>query len=86
MTEKLVNSVILVKTHAGYAFKVAERLRKIPEVKEVYVVLGPYDLVLHLENCPIEKIGKLIVDDIQLSEGVTQTLTLVVTDTFNRST
>ncbi|VVC04859.1 putative HTH-type transcriptional regulator [Candidatus Burarchaeum australiense] len=53
-----------------------EKLAKIPEVYEVHIILGEYDLLVKVRGKSIEDIGETAVQKIGLMKGVSKTLTM----------
>ena len=58
--------------------QVAEAMGKIPGVRFVDVVTGPYDVVIRAEAAEIDGLGELVVAKVQAVVGVTRTLTCPV--------
>jgi DNA-binding Lrp family transcriptional regulator len=62
----------------GWVKETKGRLRKIPGVKEVYGVLGRYDLATIVEAETLEKLAVLVADEIRAVPGVQSSETLTV--------
>jgi len=65
----------------------AEEIAKIPDVQEVYIVAGDWDIIVKICSEHIDNIANDIVDKIRLVSGVSRSLTYVcfeeVKDTDN---
>lgn len=57
-----------------------KKLREIPNVKEVYVVYGVYDIVARVEADTMEKVKETITWSIRRLDKVRSTLTMIVVD------
>ena len=62
----------------GAEDRVMEELAAIPEVKAVYFVYGPYDIIIKIDAPDIEKIRSIVRDKVRKIEGIRSTTTLVV--------
>lgn len=65
---------------------VAEEIRAFPEVQEVYVITGDWDLLIKLRAESVEAVGKFVVDKLRLVEGLEKTLTCMVFETIKETT
>ena len=73
-----VSSYILIQTEVGKAEGVVEAVRTIPGVVQADDVTGPYDVILRAEASSIDELGRMVVSQIQLVDGITRTLTCPV--------
>ncbi len=73
-----VSSYILIQTEVGKAEGVVEAVRTIPGVVQADDVTGPYDVILRAEAASIDELGRMVVSQIQLVDGITRTLTCPV--------
>jgi len=55
-------------------------LIKIPEIKEVYIVYGTYDVVAKIEADTLEKIREVITDKIRRLSDIRTTVTMIVVE------
>jgi DNA-binding Lrp family transcriptional regulator len=53
----------------------AEDITKIPEVYEVSVISGDWDILLKVRTSSVEEIGKLVIDRLRSMKGVEETQT-----------
>ena len=65
---------------------VAEEITEFPEVQEVYVITGDWDLLIKLRAESVEAVGKFVVDKLRLVEGLEKTLTCMVFETMKETT
>ena len=61
--------------------KLTKDIASIPEVKEVEIIGGEWDLLVKIRGQSIEQIGKLVLDKIREIKGVDKTLTLAAWET-----
>jgi len=65
---------------------VAEEIAKFPEVQEVHIITGDWDLLIKLRAESVEAIGKFVVDKLRLINGLEKTLTCMVFETVKETT
>ena len=69
---------VLIQTEVGKAEQVARNVRSIDGVREAENVTGPYDVVVKVEAENVDQLGRLVVSEIQMIQGITRTLTCPV--------
>ena len=65
---------------------VAEEIAKFPEVQEVQIITGDWDLLIKLRAENVDAIGKFVVDKLRLIKGLEKTLTCMVFETVKETT
>jgi len=65
---------------------VAEEISKFPEVQEVYIITGDWDLLVKLRAESVDAVGKFVVDKLRLISGLEKTLTCMVFETVKETT
>lgn len=65
---------------------VAEEIARLPEVQEVHIITGDWDLLVKLRAENVEAVGKFVVDKLRLIKGLDKTLTCMVFETVKEST
>jgi len=73
-----VQAYILIQTEVGKASDVVEAIRGRQGVIDADDVTGPYDVIVKAEASSVDDLGKMVVSQIQLVEGITRTLTCPV--------
>ena len=73
-----VSAYILIQTEVGKARAVVEAVRGLTGVVQADDVTGPYDVILKAEASSIDELGRMVVSQVQLVEGITRTLTCPV--------
>jgi DNA-binding Lrp family transcriptional regulator len=73
-----VSAYILIQTEVGKASAVVEACRKLSGVVQADDVTGPYDVILKAESGSIDELGRMVVSQVQLVDGITRTLTCPV--------
>ena len=70
----MIEAFLLIQCDMGSGEKVTQEVRKVPGVKLVHYVTGPYDLIARVES---ENLGSLsgLVDKVGLVSGITRTMT-----------
>ena len=65
---------------------VAEEIAKFPEVQEVHIITGDWDLLVKLRAESVDAVGKFVVDKLRLIRGLEKTLTCMVFETVKETT
>ncbi len=73
-----VSAYILIQTEVGKASNVVEEIRGLEGVVEADDVTGPYDVIVKAQADTMDELGKMVVSQVQLVEGITRTLTCPV--------
>jgi len=60
------------------ARQVAEAIREIDGVVVSEIMTGPYDVIAKAEADSMDQLGRLVVSQIQMVDGITRTLTCPV--------
>jgi len=64
---------------------VAEEIARFPEVQEVHIITGDWDLLVKLRAESVDAIGKFVVDKLRLIKGLEKTLTCMVFETVKET-
>ena len=72
----MTGAYVLINCSAGKAGTVLRALRRVG-VKEVRAVTGLHDIVAYVEAKDQNALGRVVVDKIQITEGVQRTVTMV---------
>jgi len=78
----VMEAVVFLNVDIGAEDKIMEQLAAIPEVKAVYFVYGPYDLVVKIEAPDIEKIRAVVREKVRKIDGIRSTTTLIVAKSY----
>jgi DNA-binding Lrp family transcriptional regulator len=73
-----VSAYILIQTEVGKASNVVEEIRRLDGIVEADDVTGPYDVIVKAKAGTMDELGKMVVSQVQLVEGITRTLTCPV--------
>jgi len=65
---------------------VAEEIAHFPEVQEVHIITGDWDLLVKLRAENVESVGKFVVDKLRRIKGLEKTLTCMVFETVKETT
>lgn len=60
---------------------VAQKIAKFPEVQEVQIITGEWDLMIKIRCKNVEEVGRFVVDRLRPIKGVERTSTCMVLDT-----
>jgi DNA-binding Lrp family transcriptional regulator len=64
---------------------VAEEIARFPEVQEVHIITGDWDLLVKLRAENVEAVGRFVVDKLRLIKGLEKTLTCMVFETVKET-
>ncbi|MCD6488015.1 MAG: Lrp/AsnC ligand binding domain-containing protein [Desulfurococcales archaeon] len=73
-------AIILIQTDIGAETRVMDQLYEIPEISDVYIVYGIYDIVAMIEADSLEKIREIITNKIRKLPEIRTTSTMVVVE------
>jgi DNA-binding Lrp family transcriptional regulator len=73
-----VHAYVLIQTDIGKAAQVAQQVSGIDGVLTAEAVTGPYDVIVQAEAQSMNDLGRMVVGDVQLIEGITRTITCPV--------
>jgi DNA-binding Lrp family transcriptional regulator len=65
---------------------IAGEIAKFPEVQEVHIITGDWDLLIKLKGKDVETVGKIVIDKLRIVKGVEKTLTCMVFETSKETT
>jgi DNA-binding Lrp family transcriptional regulator len=71
---------VLINVELGAEEELVKGLKKIENVKEVYVVYGVYDIIAKVEADSMEKLKEIITWKIRRLDKVRSTLTMIVVE------
>ncbi|MFP3190854.1 MAG: Lrp/AsnC family transcriptional regulator, partial [Thermoproteota archaeon] len=66
--------------------EIAKEIAKFPEVQEVHIITGDWDLLIKIRAENVDKMGKFVIDKLRLVKGIEKTLTCVVFETVKETT
>lgn len=62
--------------------EIAKEISKFPEVQEVHIISGDWDLLVKARAENVDAIGKFVIDKLRTVKGIQKTLTCMVFDTI----
>jgi Lrp/AsnC family leucine-responsive transcriptional regulator len=65
---------------------IAESIARFPEVQEVHIITGDWDLLIKLKGRDVDTVGKIVIDGLRLVKGIEKTLTCMVFETAKETT
>ena len=73
-----VSSYVLIQVEMGKAGSVAEAIAEIDGVVSADIATGPYDIIAKAAAPTMDDLGRMVVGQIEMVEGITRTLTCPV--------
>jgi len=65
---------------------IAKEIARFPEVQEVHIVTGDWDLLMKLKAENVDAVGKFVIDKLRFVKGIDKTLTCMVFETCKETT
>ena len=65
---------------------VAKQIAAFPEVQEVHIITGGWDILIKVKADHVDTLGKLVMDKLRMVEGVENTLSCIVYETVKETT
>ncbi len=65
---------------------VARQIAAFPEVQEVHIITGGWDILIKVKADHVDTLGKLVMDKLRTVEGIENTLSCVVYETVKETT
>lgn len=77
-----MRSFLLIKTKPGQEQEILNRFKAIPEVREIHLITGKFDLLVTIESeetelDPRQKITELVIDKVRKAGGIIDTRTII---------
>jgi DNA-binding Lrp family transcriptional regulator len=66
--------------------EIAQQIARFPEVQEVHIIAGDWDILIKVKERNIDAIGKFVIDKLRNIKGVEKTLTCMVFETRKETT
>lgn len=73
---------VLINVQSGKVPTVAQRLYNIKEVREIFMVTGPFDILAIIEADDYDKLGEILAEEIQKIPGIMDTQTMMAFRTY----
>jgi DNA-binding Lrp family transcriptional regulator len=80
----MVTSIILMNVQRTRINQVAEQLREIPGISEVYSVSGKYDLIVMVRVATNDDLARLVTEQLHGIAAIENTETLLAFKTYSR--
>jgi DNA-binding Lrp family transcriptional regulator len=74
----MLSAYVLIETEVGKVVHVAQALTRLDGVHLAEDLAGPYDVIAKLQAPGLDELGRLVVSQIQVLDGVTRTVTCIV--------
>ena len=73
----MLKAFVLIETATGTSPRVVSLLKATPEVRSVYRVTGPHDIIAVIEVSDLEALGTWLANNVHSLPGVQKTVTCV---------
>jgi DNA-binding Lrp family transcriptional regulator len=65
---------------------IAKEIAKFPEVQEVHIITGDWDILIKIKAADVDAVGKFVLDKLRLIKGIERTLTCMVFESQKETT
>jgi len=65
---------------------VAKQIAAFPEVQEVHIITGGWDILIKVKADHVDTLGKFVMDKLRIVEGIENTLSCIVYETMKETT
>ncbi|MFX0208671.1 MAG: Lrp/AsnC family transcriptional regulator [Candidatus Hodarchaeota archaeon] len=65
--------------------EIAAKVAQFPEVQEVHIITGDWDILIKVKTKDVEAVGQFIIDRMRTVKGIEKTLTCMVFDSVKES-
>jgi len=66
--------------------QLVKEIAKMPEVQEVHIITGDWDILIKVKEKDVESIGSFVVDNLRAFKGIDKTLTVLALESEKEST
>ncbi len=73
-----VSAYVLIQAEVGKSAQVAKEIQGIDGIVSAENVTGPYDVIVRAEAESVDELGRMVVSQMQLIDGITRTTTCQV--------
>lgn len=77
------SAYVLINSELGSENEILEKIRKVPEVVDVYRVFGVYDIVVRISTNNMETLKEIIAWKIKNLDKVSYALSMIVTENLD---
>jgi DNA-binding Lrp family transcriptional regulator len=75
---EMLSAYVLIETEVGKVAHVAKAITTLDGVQLAEDLAGPYDVIANVHAPSLDELGRLVVSQIQVLDGVTRTVTCIV--------
>jgi len=76
---------VLINCEIGSENETIEKIRKVPEVVDVYRVFGVYDIIVRISSSNMETLKEIITWKIKKLDEVRSALSMIVTEDLDKN-
>ena len=73
-----VSAYVLIQAEVGKSVQVAQQVSRIDGIISAENVTGPYDVIVRAQAESVDDLGRMVVNEMQLIDGITRTTTCQV--------
>ncbi len=73
-----LKAYILINTQIGKTADVLNTLKKMPEIKHLDIIMGPYDIIAQVETGSHDELSQIVMKKLQNIDAIKHTMTCTV--------
>ncbi|MDA0737889.1 MAG: Lrp/AsnC ligand binding domain-containing protein [Nitrospirae bacterium] len=78
-----ISAFVMVDVIGDHTKSACKTITRIPGVKHVYGITGPYDIIVDIEAESLEELNDLVLSRMRSVDGVRKTTTAIVLNVLN---
>ncbi len=73
-----LKAYILINTQIGKTADVLKKLKDMPEIKHLDIIMGPYDIIAQVETDSLDQLSQMVMQKLQNIDAIKHTMTCTV--------
>ena len=73
-----LKAYVLINTQIGKTTEVVKRLKEMPEIKHIDIIMGPYDIIAKVETDSHDSLSHVVLQRLQGIDAIKHTMTCTV--------
>ncbi len=74
----MVKAYVFINVKGGTEYELYEKLMDIPNLEEISLVWGLFDIILKVETSSANALDKLVGEEVRKYENITSTMTMII--------
>ncbi|MHA1504333.1 MAG: Lrp/AsnC ligand binding domain-containing protein [Candidatus Heimdallarchaeota archaeon] len=74
----MIKAYVFINVKGGTEYELYEKLMEIPNLEEISLVWGLFDIILKVEASSANALDKLVGEEVRKYENITSTMTMII--------